>query len=324
MEFWIWILIVIAILCIGRLYFMGRRCKIIRDISDKVIIITGASAGIGEYSAAQLAKMGGTVILACRNEEKTLPVIERIKKTTGNERVYYYHLDCSQLRTVEKFAQDFKANFSRLDILVHNAGGTSDDRVVTIDGFENVFQVNYLVPFYLTHLLIDCLKNSQPSRIIEVATVGHKTAVIDWNDIQNERNYFGLNAYAKAKLMGVMFAKELADRLKNTDVKTCSLHPGVVRTEIWGKYTGKITTIICWILMYPFFWYISRNIAQGSQTILQCSLMRDEELKSGAYYDDCVEAKMNPRATKENNLRLWKVTEDMLRKAGFNFESIRE
>ena len=305
----------VAALTLGKIYFNGAVCKLTRDLSGQVVVITGANTGIGFETAKALAKFKATVILACRDEKRTNAAIEQIKKETGNQDVVFMKLDLSDLASVKEFAQNFKAKYDKLNILINNAGVMAlPQRVTSKDGYELQFATNHLGHFYLTNLLLDVIKKSAPSRIINLSSMIQLRGKFNFEDINAEKAYDPLEAYAQSKLANVVFTKELQRRLEGTQIKVVSLHPGAVRTELARYILGPVYMKIVYALGYPFYWYFTKSALQGAQTTLYCALVDHDKLVPGAYYSDCKTKKPNKAALNEENWkRLWEVSENLIK-----------
>jgi NAD(P)-dependent dehydrogenase (short-subunit alcohol dehydrogenase family) len=210
-------------------------------MKDRVVLITGSTAGIGKETARQLAALGATVLVHGRSAARCQAVVEEIRAATGNPRVDYLAADLASQRQVRQMAGDFLARYDRLHVLINNAGVILLQRQVTEDGMEASFAVNHLAPFLLTNLLLDRLQQSAPARIVNVSSMAHYDARIDLDDLQSARRYNGVVAYKAAKLGNVLFTLELAERLQGSGITANCLHPGVVTTKLldtgWG-WTG--------------------------------------------------------------------------------------
>ena len=287
-------------------------CKIIKDLTGQIIIITGSSTGIGKETARVLAYMNPTIIMACRTEQKTRQTIEEIQKESGNLNIIFMKLDLGDLRSVETFAKEFKSKYNRLDVLINNAGLTSPDRRQTKDGFELVFGTNHLGHFHLTNLLIDTLKASAPSRIINVSSDLSARGEMKWDDIMYEKGYGFLAVYSQSKLANLLFTKELQKRYGGFNVKSVSLHPGVIKTELNREFNSK-----CFYrAMIKVLGMFQKTPLEGAQTSLFCTLEDHEKLQGGAFYTDSKVHKENKIAMQEENWkRLWDLSEKFIAQA---------
>jgi retinol dehydrogenase-12 len=176
------------------------------------------------------------------------------------------------------------------------------------------FGAMHLGHFYLTNLLLDSLKTSSPSRIINVSSIAHKQATIKWSDLQLEKNYSPFFAYSHAKLANLLFTVELAKRLEGTGVTSVSLHPGAVRTDIWREVKqGFSFMTILFTLFTPFFYVITKNSQQGSQTIIHCAVDDSIPENNGKYFAECKVAKCAPQAlNQESSRKLWEISEKLV------------
>ncbi len=199
-----------------------------RPLAEQVILITGATDGLGKAVALQLARTGATLLLHGRDEARGEQTLEEIRAQTGNTRLRWYRADFSQLAQVRALAERLAREQERLDVLVNNAGiGTTlpggGARQESEDGYELRFAVNYLAPFLLTRLLLPTLRQSAPARIVNVSSAGQ--APINFRDVMLEHNYDGVQAYCQSKLALVMFTFDLAEELAGTGVTANCLHP---------------------------------------------------------------------------------------------------
>ncbi|XP_070490030.1 retinol dehydrogenase 13-like [Chironomus tepperi] len=204
-------------------------------IDGKVVIITGCNRGVGKATAHELAKRGGKIYFACRNEEATLTAIDEIKDLTKNEQLYFLKLDLASFESIREFSRRFHELESRLDILINNAGALTNFQR-TADGIEMNLATSYLGHFLLTNLLLDLLKVSSPSRIIMLSSNIYKAASLKKDNINSEISFPGpFKAYCNSKLCIIMFMRELSKRLEGTGVTVNALCPGSVDT---GSITG--------------------------------------------------------------------------------------
>ncbi|MCA9902357.1 MAG: SDR family NAD(P)-dependent oxidoreductase, partial [Anaerolineae bacterium] len=179
-------------------------------MQGKVILVTGATNGIGKVAARELARMGATIIVAGRNATKTESVVQEIKSATGSKRVEMAVADLSVMSGVRSLARQIEDRYDRLDVLLNNAGAIFNTKQVTTDGLEITFALNHMSYFLLTHLLLDLLKASAPARIINVASNAHNSVrELNLDDITNPKHYLGLAAYGRSKLANILFTYEL-------------------------------------------------------------------------------------------------------------------
>ena len=315
MSIFLIILLIIVILilyfAIANHIFIGK-CKISHDMSGKLVIITGASSGLGKFTALELVKKGAKVIFACRNEEKTRNIFNEISKENKHLAIFE-KIDLSSFQSVIEFAERIKQKYEKIDILMNNAGNAPDNFRITKDGFESIIEANFLGHVVLTYLLIDHMNEN--SRIINLSSLGHNYCIFDKETIKNIYNIdyvkshyfkslFSQNIlYHATKLMMIYFTKELNEYLnkKNIPIKTVSLHPGVVNTEFMRFYQNKLWSKIIFTLFYPIFKLCTKTVEEGAQTQLYLSYLDYNKIASGAYYADCKLEKISKTA-QDNNL----------------------
>jgi NAD(P)-dependent dehydrogenase (short-subunit alcohol dehydrogenase family) len=201
-------------------------------MDGKVCMVTGANSGIGKATAQGLANLGATVVVVCRSRERGKEALDEIKQKSGKEGVHLLVADLASQAAMRTLVEDFKREYSALDVLINNAGIIPRKRMVTVDGLETQFAVNHLAPFLLTNLLVDVLKSSAPARVVTVASDMHRGAIIDFDDLQSARSYRPLRVYSRTKLANVLFTYELARKLEGTEVTANCFHPGVVATKL--------------------------------------------------------------------------------------------
>jgi len=201
-------------------------------MKNKVCIITGANSGVGKQSAIGLARLGARVIMVCRSKERGEVAKAEIAKKSGSDRIELFIADLSEMGQVRTLASSLLLSLQSIDVLIHNAGLANAKRKITKEGLETTLAVNQLAPFLLTHLLLKRLQDSSPARVVMVTSGMHGQGQIDFDDLQGERKYAGMAAYATSKLMNVMFAYSLARRLEETGVTSNVVHPGFVNTGL--------------------------------------------------------------------------------------------
>lgn len=245
---------------------------------DKLCIVTGANSGIGRTTALGLAGLGARVVLVCRDSGRGETARRDISAQSGNESIDLLVGDLASQRSTRELATEIQEKYQRLDVLVNNAGQLISHRSVTEDGIEATFALNHLGYFLLTNLLIDLLKASAPSRIVNVASSAHRMGTIDFDDLQYETGYGGYKAYSRSKLANVMFTYELARRLEGTGVTVNCMHPGTVRTNLFKGASGPVA--FCLNMLKP----LMRSLRKGAETVVYLASSPDVEGVTGQYF----------------------------------------
>lgn len=282
----------LLILRLLRVYFNGPMAKPL-DMTGKIVIITGASDGLGKIVAEELLKRGAKVIYACRNEKKTLELIGQLDKKY-QENATFMKLDLSSFDSIKQFCENANTKLKRLDILVNNGGSIFEEYSKTENGIESTLHINTLAPILISQELLNLLHQSK-GRIVNVASKAHirhqfkSSEFSKWDLEKNLPSKSGFSAFAQyaiSKLGNVYFNQYLHEYIthEKLEVKTVALHPGSVQTDMWG--TRKTLSLkIIFFFIKPIFWLIFKTPIYGAQTILHCCY--DKEIKSGAYYQDC-------------------------------------
>lgn len=260
-------------------------------MKTKTAIVTGANSGMGLASTIELARKGIHVVMACRNEAKGMEALKKARKESNTSHIDMLLLDLASLRSISDFANEFKNNYGTLDILINNAGVVSPKRAVTEDGFELHMGVNHLGHFLLTHLLLEKLEKSNDGRIIIISSGAHKWGKIHFEDANLEKGYNVAKAYGQSKLANILFTKELAKRLENTNITVNAVHPGAVSTELGiDRKTGFGKKVVR--MLQPFF----QTPAEGAGTAVH--LATDSHLShvTGKYFYKYREATISKHA----------------------------
>ncbi len=272
-------------------------------MKDKVVLVTGANSGIGRAASLALAKKGATVVMVARNKERGEAARSEIIRESQNASVDLLLADLSSLESVRQLAAEFQRKYSRLHVLINNAGLFNQRRHVTMDGYEDTFATNYLAPFLLTNLQLDLLKASAPSRIINVSSVGHYSRHINFDDLNLEKEYGGWKAYGQSKLALVLFTHELAKKLQGTGVTVNSVHPGTVATNIWSRPLGPVG----FIMALPKLFMTTPK--QGAETIVYLASSPDAKDLNGEYLEKLKVKKSSDESYNEEIAqRLWDVS----------------
>lgn len=290
-----------------------RRDRSAQCLIGKTTIVTGANTGIGFCTALEFAKRGAKVIIACRDRVQGENARENIISATGNKNIYVGIVDFRSLRSVRQFANEIRSKESRLDILVNNAAGIKLGKKTTDDGFNLTMQVNYFGPYLLTILLLDLMKRSAPSRIINVTCVGICSPHVNprmLNEYPSGRCPELVN-YANSKLCLMLFTNELARRLRGTEVTVNSVHPGAVDSDLLRN-----ANCCLWSPVLLFKCMCFKTPEEGSQTILHVALSEEARKSSGKYFTNCQTEwrYFTPKESFDVCLakEVWENTEDLL------------
>jgi NAD(P)-dependent dehydrogenase (short-subunit alcohol dehydrogenase family) len=276
-------------------------------MQGKVCLITGGTNGIGKSTAHELVRMGATVVIVGRNAQKTSQVVEEIRQSTGNDTVDSLLADLSSQRNVRRLANEFESKYSRLHVLLNNAGAVFMRRQLSVDGIEMTFSLNHLAPFLLTNLLLDKIQASAPARIINVSSGAHSSGRIEFDNLQGERDY-SHRAYGNSKLATILFTMELARRLEGTGVTANALHPGFVSTGFGKNNPGFLMKTIRAVV--PL---IGRSPEKGAETSIYLASSPEVQSITGKYFVDCKVTQPAPQATDSAVARkVWDISADMV------------
>jgi NAD(P)-dependent dehydrogenase (short-subunit alcohol dehydrogenase family) len=268
-------------------------------MEPKNVLITGGNSGIGKATAIGIAKTGAHIIIACRNKERGTQAVEEIKKASGNNNVDLLLMDLASQASVRKAAEEFKSKYTKLHVLINNAAVFLNKREETEDGLEKTFATNYLGHFLLTHLLIDTIKASAPSRIINVASM-HNGIKINFEDLQTTKNYSFMKAVGPTKLGMIMFTQSLAKKLEGTGVTVNSLHPGLAKSNILNDLSPLVRFI---------FKMMSGSSEKCAETSIFLATSPTVEKVSGKYFEKKKEVKPGANATNPEHIKqLWDVS----------------
>ncbi len=296
----------IALSCINWKAHENYRRYIDRTfMKDKVCLITGATSGIGKAAALQLAHLGATVVMVGRNPQRTATAVQEIRQQSGNNQVESMLADLSSQSEIRKLASEFHSSYQRLDVLVNNAGALMLSRRLSTDGIEMTFALNHLNYFLLTHLLLDTLKSSGPSRIVNVSSDSHQDAFLDFEDLQLEQSYGGYKAYGRSKLANLLFTYELSRRLQGSNVTANALHPGLVATKFLANngLRGRVFNL--------FVRIVGRSATRGARPITYLASSAEVEGVSGKYFvEEGLVESSEASNDKDAALKLWHLSEE--------------
>jgi len=274
----------------------------------KTCLITGANAGIGRETTAGLAVQGARILMVCRNIDRGEAARSHLLARVPGADLELIQADLSTIGGVRNLVRDVLRQTDRLDVLVSNAGLFNTRRTMTADGLETTFAVNHLAPFILVNGLLDLLRRSQPARVVLVASAAHYSGAIMFDDLQQaNRRFSGWKAYTQSKLANVLFAAELARRVRAEEVTVNSLHPGAVATKLLLR--GLVPP---WLVRR---WVVTPE--QGAATSIYLASSEDVSRVSGRYFDNSREKEPSAEARDpEVAKRLWAVSEEIIETEG--------
>ncbi|XP_049596871.1 retinol dehydrogenase 12 isoform X1 [Syngnathus scovelli] len=289
-----------------RRYAAGGVCMSAACLDGKIVLITGANTGIGKETALDLATRGARVVMACRDVEKGERAAASIRAASPEAQVEVRELDLADTSSIRSFAQQFLQDFPQLHVLINNAGVMMCPYTKTIDGFEMHIGVNHLGHFLLTSLLVGLLKRSAPARIVVVSSLAHNFGWIRFHDLHSQGSYNSGLAYCQSKLANVLFARELARRLKGSNVTVNSLHPGTVNSDLTRHSTLMM-------IMFSLLSVFLKTPREGAQTSIYCAVAEELHSISGKHFSDCTPAFVAPQGRSEETARrLWDASCELL------------
>jgi len=270
---------------------------------DKVVVITGATSGIGEVAADRLAQKGARIVFVARDRARGEEMRKHLRAIAGHADHPVHYADLSRLSDMMRVGKEIADSEPQIDVLINNAGAMFTRRQVTDDGLERTFALNHMSYFVLTNLLLDRLKATPGARIVSTASDAHKGARLNFDDLQSARGYSGFAVYGRSKLMNILFTRELARRLAGTDVTANCLHPGFVATR-FGDQSGGLMSF--GIRLFKNF---ALTPELGAETIIYLASSPEVEGRSGGYYHKC---RLEPPSRAAQNdadaNRLWDVS----------------
>lgn len=253
------------------------------DINKKVAIVTGANSGMGKATVAAIADQGYKVVMLCRNKERGEEALEDLMEKSGRD-IQLMLCDLGDMDKIRSCADEIKMQYSRVDVLVNNAGVISLNKRWTADGLEEQFGVNHIGHFLLTLRLLDLMETG--SRIVIVSSGAHKVGRIHFDDYNLNKGFNAIKAYSQSKLANILFTRELAQRLRSKGITVNCCHPGMVGTSIAiDRNTGfgsKITVALKKVALSP---------EEGAQTAIYLAIDPEVSKVTGKYYYKCRKAK---------------------------------
>lgn len=272
------------------------------------MLLTGGTRGIGRFAARKLCASGATLLLVGRDEERGVAAAERLCRAGADAEFLRY--DLASQADVRALAADVRDRVDRLDALVNNAGLARSSRSRTEDGVPVTVAVNHLAPYLLTHELSSLLLDSAPARVVVTSSDAHRRATLDRTDLDLRAPYEGFEAYARTKLMNVLFVYELADRLRTTDVTATALHPGFIPSS--GLYRDSavwVRAAMRFLSVLP----VGRSVEEGGLALARLACSDEVAGVTGQYFDGTEPAEPAPEAEdRDLRLTLWEQSAELV------------
>ncbi|MCB9418627.1 MAG: SDR family oxidoreductase [Ardenticatenaceae bacterium] len=277
-------------------------------MQGKIVMVTGASAGIGKITAQELARRGAHVVMVARSRERGEEALAEIQKATGSHQLDLLLADLSSQESIRQLAAEFRNRYSHLHVLVNNAGAFFMKRQESVDRLEMTFALNHLGYFMLTNLLLDVVKASTPARIVNVSSMAHQQGRLDFTNLQNKKSYRGFQVYAQSKLANLLFTYELARRSEGSGVTVNALHPGFV-TSNFAKNNGAAARLV----MNLAGWLrVGRTPEQGAETSIYLASSPEVAGVTGRYFIDKNAVHSSKASYNESDARqLWQISEQL-------------
>jgi NAD(P)-dependent dehydrogenase (short-subunit alcohol dehydrogenase family) len=277
-------------------------------MKGKVVVITGATSGIGQVAAERLAGMGARIVLIARNEARAASTLARLRDKSPNNAHRAFYADLSSIEEVKRVAREIASSESRIDVLMNNAGAIFSRREVTVDGLERTFALNHVAYFVLTLGLEEQLRSGAAARIINTSSGAHRSASLDFEDLQSTRGYRAFPAYSRSKLCNILFTRELARRYQGTSVTANCLHPGFVATRFGNDAAWPLSLALRIGKMFAI------SPENGAETMVYLASSNDVAGISGRYFDQCKPVELKKEASDDAAAqRLWNETARLAR-----------
>ena len=273
-------------------------------MENKICLITGCNTGIGKQTAIQLAKMGHTIIMLVRDSEKSRTAFEEIKSQSNNQNIEMFYVDLSSPDSITSVVEKVKGEYSKIDILINNAGVLKRNLQIGYKGFEMTMLVNYFAPFLLTKLLLPLIEKSNHGRIINLSSELYKKGEASISKPSSTQKFNGNKVYADSKLLIVLFTKELAKRLNDKNITANSIHPGVVGTDAFREYPKWLNTLLNLFISKP---------EAGAEPIVYLATSEEVANITGEYFSKTQLSKTIDIVNDEKIAeQIWKETETIL------------
>jgi len=276
------------------------------EMNNKLCVITGANSGIGFETAKALAKKGAYIVMVCRNEDKAIEAKNEILNSVDDAGVAIVLCDFSSQKEIREAAEEIASRYKKIDLLINNHGFIASERWETVDGLEGTFAVNHIGYFLFTSLLLENIKAAKNARIINVSSDAHRAGEFNPENLQLKENFSAMKAYGNSKLFNILFTKELAERLKETNVTANCLHPGVISSN-FGQ-SGE-----WWVsLFYKVFGVFMTSNKEGAETTVYLASSDEVENVNGAYFKNKKAVAPRKQAQDmEAAKQLWEISEEL-------------
>jgi retinol dehydrogenase 12 len=250
-------------------------------MQGKVVVITGATSGIGSVAAEKLAGMGARIVLVARDRARGEAQLSRLRNVGPGVQHTAYYGDLSRISEMKRVGSEIAQAEPRIDVLINNAGALFGHRKLSEDGLELTFALNHMSYFVLTQVLLDRLRASSPARVINTSSDAHKGAKLDFTDLQSEHGYAGFRVYGRSKLCNILYTRELARRLAGSGVTANCLHPGFVATRFGDQSGGAFSVVVRLAKAFAI------SPEKGAETLVYLASSDDVANVSGQYFYKC-------------------------------------
>ncbi|PVH25784.1 SDR family NAD(P)-dependent oxidoreductase [Sphingobacterium corticibacter] len=284
-------------------------------MDSQILLITGATRGLGKAALLELAKQGYTIVFVARKEEDGMKVRDEIIAKSANDRIDYILGDLMDLKSIHQLVDDFKAKHDHLDVLLQVAGANfGKSREVTVDGIEKTIALNLVAPYLLNILLLESLSKSNEARIVMTASVAYSLmAKPDFDDVELKENYTSNSAYGNSKLFLMLMAEQLVKKLKErgSNITVNTLHPGFVMNDKMRDFAFD-KGFLGRAILYPLMKLITKTSEQGAESAIYLASSPDVKGKTGLYFSNSKPAKVNQKNfSDENRKAIWKYCEEI-------------
>lgn len=279
----------------------------------KTALITGGTDGIGKATGIALAKLGAQVVIVGRDAKRGEAAVNELQQTSDSQTHHFLRADLSIQADVRRLTDEFQRRFSHLHVLVNNVAGVYRQRQETVDGVEATFALGHLAPFLLTHLLLPVLQADAPSRIVNVTSEGHSMAKLDFDDLQAQRFYRGIDIYVRVKLANLLFTYELARQLEGTRVTVNAVDPGGAHTHLTDSTTSDMLPPLMKVLFPLVSRFAFTSVEKAAESSIYAAAYPDLVSVSGRYFSPKLQETKSSKASYDTEAahRLWRISEDL-------------